>query len=106
MTASIAKDMKTDEGSVLIRVFTHPVCTTCHLAIRMAEELSRQRGDLVVRVISLANGPGRDAAANEHVLSVPTVLVGSEGTRFVGVPKRQDLVHAIEEAKRLLTRKE
>lgn len=94
--------MKPDEGRVVVRVFTHPVCTTCHLAIRMAEELARQRDDLSVRVVSLANERGRDEAAREHVLSVPTVIVGV-ATRFVGVPKKPELVKAVDAAKRMIT---
>ena len=76
-----------------IRVFTHPVCTGCSTAIRMAQKLSDQRDDVGMQVISLASARGREAARAEGVLSVPTVFIGS--TRFVGVPRWDELLAAV-----------
>lgn len=97
MTASTAKVTRPDEKTVLVRVFTHPVCTTCHYAIKMVQELSHERNDLDMRVVSLANENGRNEALTENVRSVPTVIVGKTAKRFIGVPKRTDLIDAIEE---------
>ena len=79
---------------VTIRVFTHPVCTGCSTAIRMAQKLSDQRNDVEMQVISLASARGREAARAEGILSVPTVFVGS--TRFVGVPRWDEMVEALD----------
>ena len=78
---------------VTIRVFTHPVCTGCSTAIRMAQKLSDQRDDVDLRIVSLASERGREEAKAEGVLSVPTVFVGS--TRFVGVPRWDEMVEAL-----------
>ncbi|MFQ5341931.1 MAG: thioredoxin family protein [Anaerolineae bacterium] len=78
---------------VTIRVFTHPVCTGCSTAIRMAQKLSDQRDDVEMQVISLASARGREEAKAEGVLSVPTVFVGP--TRFVGVPPWDELLAAV-----------
>jgi glutaredoxin len=82
-----------DTRGVTIRVFTHPVCTGCSTAIRMAQKLSDQRDDVEMQVISLASARGREAARAEGVLSVPTVFVGS--TRFVGVPRWDEMIEAL-----------
>lgn len=96
--------MKSEKNGVLVRVFTHPVCTTCHLAIEMAQELSEKRDDVDVRIVSLANQAGLDEARTENVLSVPTVIIGKSSKRFVGVPKREEFFQAVnEERQRLVT---
>jgi predicted thioredoxin/glutaredoxin len=79
-----------------IKIFTHPTCTSCKSAIQLVDRLSREREDLSVRVVSLASRGGREEAQREGVLSVPTILVGTN-RRFVGVPRWEDLVAAIEE---------
>jgi glutaredoxin len=94
--------MKSDEKPVMVRVFTHPVCTTCHYAIELAQELSMRRNDLDVQVVSLANEKGLNEARDENVLSVPTVIIGKASNRCVGVPKREELIRAIDEEKNRL----
>ena len=78
---------------VTIRVFTHPVCNGCSTAIRMAQQLSDQRDDVELRIVSLASARGREEAKAEGVLSVPTVFVGRQ--RFVGVPHWDELLAAV-----------
>ncbi len=95
--------MKSDEKPVMVRVFTHPVCTTCHYAIELAQELSMRRNDLDVQVVSLANEKGLNEARDENVLSVPTVIIGKASKRFVGVPRREEFMKAIDEEKKRLT---
>lgn len=82
-----------DTHGVTIRVFTHPVCTGCSTAIRMAQKLSDQRDDVELRIVSLASARGREEAKAEGVLSVPTVFVGQK--RFVGVPRWDELLTAV-----------
>lgn len=81
--------------TVLIKVFTHPTCTSCRSAIQIVDRLASGRKDLSVQIISLASKGGREEARKENVLSVPTILVG-RNHRFVGVPRWEDLVGAID----------
>jgi len=77
-----------------VRVFTHPTCTTCPTAIRLAQRLADENPDVELRIISLGSARGREAAKAAGVLSVPTVFVGAQ--RFVGVPGWNELVSALE----------
>lgn len=81
--------------TLLVKVFTHPTCTSCKNAIQLVDRLAREREDLLVQVVSLASRGGREEAQRENVLTVPTILVGTN-RRFVGVPRWEDLVAAIE----------
>lgn len=92
--------MKSEEQPVLVRVFTHPVCTSCHYAIELAEQVARERSDLDVRIVSLANQRGLEEARVENVLSVPTVIVGQATKRFVGLPGRDEFLKAIDAEKK------
>lgn len=80
--------------TVLVKVFTHPTCTSCKSALHLVERLAA-REDVGVRVVSLASRGGRQEAEAEQVLSVPTIVVGA-GHRFVGVPRWEELVAAVE----------
>ncbi len=75
-----------------VRVFTHPTCATCPNAIRLAQKLAEENPNVELRIVSLGSASGREIAKTEQILSVPTVLVGD--TRFVGVPKWDELVAA------------
>ncbi|MCP4287903.1 MAG: thioredoxin [Gammaproteobacteria bacterium] len=76
-----------------VRVFTHPTCATCPNAIRLAQKLAEENPNVELRIVSLGSASGREIAKTEQILSVPTVLVGD--TRFVGVPKWDELVAAV-----------
>ncbi len=78
---------------IRLRVFTHPTCTTCPQAIRLASEVAQDQPDIDFRVISLGSAKGRAIAREMQVLSVPTVFV--DDIRFVGVPSREALLKAI-----------
>jgi predicted thioredoxin/glutaredoxin len=80
-----------------VRLFTHPTCATCPTAIKMVERLVEQDPQVRMQFVSLATPAGRELARAAAVLSVPTILV--EETRFVGVPRWDDLVEAVERAK-------
>ncbi|MBV6450471.1 MAG: hypothetical protein MHPDNHAH_01195 [Anaerolineales bacterium] len=80
-----------------IRVFTHPTCVTCPNAIQMVQRLTAQDPQTQMRLVSLATANGREIAKSLNVLSVPTVFVNE--TRFVGVPKWDDLLEAVEREK-------
>ena len=76
-----------------IRLFTHPTCATCPTAIQMVQRLTEQDPQVQMRLISLATANGREIAKASGVLSVPTVFVNQ--TRFVGVPRWDDLLAAV-----------
>jgi len=86
---------------VEIRVFTHPTCTTCPNAIQMVQRLAEQDPQAQMRLVSLATASGREIAKASGVLSVPTVFVNE--TRFVGVPRWDDLVAAVAREKEKLS---
>ena len=78
-----------------IRVYTHPTCATCPQAIQLTQQTAAENHDVELRIISLGSARGREAAKAAQVLSVPTVFVGEH--RFSGVPRRDELMAAIEE---------
>ncbi len=80
-----------------IRVFTHPTCATCPNAIQMVQRLAEQDSQVQMRLVSLATANGRAIAKSLNVMSVPTVFVNE--TRFVGVPKWDDLLEAVKQEK-------
>lgn len=82
-----------------LRVFTHPTCLTCPQAIRLTQDVAAHDPDIEWQLTSLATPAGRQIAAAHEILSVPTILVGAEGLRLVGVPTRDALLQAIENAK-------
>lgn len=95
MIASTAKD--TSFPMIEIRVFTHPTCVTCPNAIQMVQRLAEQDSQVQMRLVSLATANGRAIAKSLNVMSVPTVFVNE--TRFVGVPKWDDLLEAVKQEK-------
>ncbi len=90
----------TNSPMIEVRVFTHPTCTTCPMAIQMVQRLVDRDAQVRMTLISLATAKGREIASALNVLSVPTILVHE--TRFVGVPKWEELLGAVEQAKRSL----
>ncbi len=80
-----------------VSLFTHPTCATCPNAIKMVQRLVEQDPQVQMRFISLATASGREQARSAGVLSVPTILVHE--TRFVGVPRWEDLLEAVEREK-------
>lgn len=95
MIASTAKGMSFP--MIEIRVFTHPTCATCPNAIQMVQRLAEQDSQVQMRLVSLATANGRAIAKSLNVMSVPTVFVNE--TRFVGVPKWDDLLEAVKQEK-------
>lgn len=76
-----------------IRVFTHPTCATCPTAIQMVQRLAAEDSQVEMKLVSLATANGREIAKSLNVMSLPTILVNE--TRFVGVPKWDDLLEAV-----------
>ncbi len=70
------------------------------MAIQMVQRLVDRDAQVRMTLISLATVKGREIASALNVLSVPTILVHE--TRFVGVPKWEELLEAVEQAKRSL----
>lgn len=76
-----------------IRVFTHPTCATCPTAIQMVQRLAAEDSQVEMKLVSLATANGRETAKSLNVMSLPTILVNE--TRFVGVPKWDELLEAV-----------
>jgi len=83
-----------------VRVFTHPVCATCPMAIRIASRLADENSDVELRIVSLGSARGREEAKEAEVLSVPTVFVGA--VRFTGVPDWDELVVALDSQRNVM----
>jgi thiol-disulfide isomerase/thioredoxin len=84
---------------IVVQVYTHPTCLTCPQAIRLTQEVAAHHADIDLQFMSLASERGRRRAAALNILSVPTILVGVQQKRFVGVPTRTELIEAIEQAR-------
>ncbi|MBI3162823.1 MAG: hypothetical protein HYZ23_09945, partial [Chloroflexi bacterium] len=63
----------------------------------MVQRLEAQDSSVQMRLVSLATANGREIAKSLNVLSVPTVFVNE--TRFVGVPKWDELLEAVKHEK-------
>ena len=65
----------------------------------MVQRLEAQDSSVQMKLVSLATANGREIAKSANVLSVPTVFVNE--IRFVGVPRWDDLLAAVEREKSL-----
>lgn len=80
-------------------LFSTDTCSRCPQVRRMLRELASERGAIDVHDVDLTNRP--DLASENRVLSTPTtLLVGPDArvvARFVGVPRRDDIIAALDE---------
>lgn len=85
--------------ALLLRVFTHPACSGCGAAVKMAWEATKDAEDIEMRTVALETKAGLAEAQKEHILTIPSIII-SEGKqelhRFVGTPAPEELLHAIE----------
>lgn len=80
-------------------LFSTDTCSRCPQVRRMLRELASERGAIDVHDVDLTHRP--DLASENRVLSTPTtLLVGPDArvvARFVGVPRRDDIIAALDE---------
>ncbi|WP_313354834.1 thioredoxin family protein [Microbacterium sp.] len=80
-------------------LFSTDTCSRCPQVSRMLRELASARGAIDVHDVDLTHRP--DLASEHRVLSTPTtLLVGPDArvvARFVGVPRPDDIIAALDE---------
>ena len=80
-------------------LFSTETCSRCPQVRRMLRGLASERGGIDVHDVDLTHRP--DLASENRVLSTPTtLLVGPDAlivARFVGVPRREDVIAALDE---------
>ena len=80
-------------------LFSTETCSRCPQVRRMLRDLASERGAIDVHDVDLTHRP--DLASENRVLSTPTtLLVGPDArvvARFVGVPRRDDIIAALNE---------
>ncbi|MGX1791529.1 thioredoxin family protein [Microbacterium sp. NPDC055312] len=80
-------------------LFSADTCSRCPQVRRMLRELASERGAIDVHDVDLTHRP--DLASENRVLSTPTtLLVGPDArvvARFVGVPRRDHIIAALDE---------
>ncbi len=81
-------------GDLLMRVFTHPACSSCSTAVRRAWNLTQAHPEIELRTVNLVDAEGLKEAQAEGIKTIPTIIVSSakgELRRLVGTPARHDL---------------
>lgn len=88
--------------NLTLRLFTHPSCPRCGLAVQSAWALQQQHPDrFELRTVSLVNKEGLDEAFAEKIKTIPTLILSREGEeleRIVGAPQNGELEHALVKA--------
>lgn len=92
----------TDGMSLTLRLFTHPACPRCVMAVQVAWELEQARpGCFALRTVSLADKVGLAEAHTAQIKTIPTLLLARDGVeleRIVGAPTQGQLELALERA--------
>ncbi|MEV7620510.1 thioredoxin family protein [Microbacterium sp. NPDC089321] len=86
-------------GRAALVLFSTETCARCPQVRRMLHALASERGAVDVHEVDLTHRP--DLASDNRVLTTPTtLLVGPDArvvARFVGVPRRDDVIAALDE---------
>jgi len=82
---------------VKVEVYTTPMCPYCPYAIRMMREIAPSFGDdVVTEEVNTWSPEGQTRALKHGITAVPTIVINDK-VKFVGVPRKEDLVKAIQE---------
>ena len=88
--------------SLTLRLFTHPSCPRCVIAVKAAWELEQARpGLFALRTVKLTDQAGLNEAHAEQIKTIPTLILtrdGEELERIVGAPTEGQLELALERA--------
>ena len=80
---------------LLIRVFTHPACSGCGNAVRIAWDFYQNNKDeFEIRTVKLENKEGLAEAHEEKIKTIPTIILTkgvSELERIVGSPQKEQI---------------
>jgi len=81
---------------VKVEIYTTPTCPYCPYATRMMREIAPSFGENVVtEEVSTWSPEGQARALKHGIIAVPTIVVNDK-VKFVGVPRKEDLVKAIQ----------
>lgn len=86
-----------------LRVFTHPACSGCTNAVRLAWKAAEEHADVELRTVRLENQEGLDEAYAEGVKTIPTIILETateELERWVGSPEPGVVAAALEKLMR------
>ena len=92
-----------DDSALLVRVFTHPACGGCGVAVKAAWELHEHHGEVALRTVSLDSKEGLDEAHAAAITTIPTTILNRgahEVARWVGAITPAALEAAFMEATR------
>jgi len=82
---------------VKVEVYTAPTCPYCPYATRMMQEIAPSFGeDVVTEEVNTWSPEGQTRALKHGIIAVPTIVINDK-VKFVGVPRKEDLVKAIQE---------
>ncbi len=80
---------------LLIRVFTHPACSGCGNAVRIAWDFFQDNNqEFEIRTVKLENKKGLEEAHAEKIKTIPTIILTNGDTeleRIVGSPKKDQI---------------
>jgi len=78
-----------------IEVFTSPTCPYCPSAVKVANEVAKERADVIVEELDTYSDEGSRKALQFQVMTVPTVFVNgpmhNEILAISGVPSKEKL---------------
>ncbi len=80
---------------LLIRVFTHPACSGCGNAVRLAWDFCQENNkEFEMLTIKLENKEGLAEAHKEKIKTIPTIILTRNETvleRLVGSPQKEQI---------------
>lgn len=80
---------------LLIRVFTHPACSGCGNAVRLAWDFHKNNSEsFELRTVKLENKEGLAEAHKEKIKTIPTIILTKNETeleRIVGSPDKDQI---------------
>jgi thioredoxin 1 len=83
--------------SVEIEVYTSPTCPYCPHAMKLLNEVAPSFGqNVTVEEVNSWSEEGQTRALKHGIMAVPTIVINGK-VKFVGVPKKDELVKAIQE---------
>ena len=88
--------------SLTLRLYTHPSCPRCVIAVKAAWELEQARpSQFALHTVSLTDKAGLDEAHAAQIKTIPTLILARDGEeleRIVGAPTHGQLELALERA--------
>ncbi|MCC7554136.1 MAG: MJ0307 family thioredoxin [Methanobacteriaceae archaeon] len=77
-----------------IEVFSTDGCPHCPGAVRMAEEVKQELGDIDLEIVKIDNEENRQRAVDYGIMAVPTIVINNN-VEFTGAPAKEDLIARI-----------